>query len=101
MRVLALCPHFEPDTAPTGVVMSRLARELLTLGVDIEVVTSLPWYRHHRIEPGWEGRPVQVEDRPGLRIVRANPFPTDKRNLPARAAAFGGFTAEVAAWATT
>ena len=24
MRIVVLCPHFEPDTAPTGVVMTRI-----------------------------------------------------------------------------
>ena len=28
MRIIVLCPHFEPDTAPTGVVMTRIVREL-------------------------------------------------------------------------
>jgi colanic acid biosynthesis glycosyl transferase WcaI len=58
------------------------------------VVTALPWYREHRVEPGWGGRPVRREwAQPPGRITRVHPFPTDKRNIPARALAFGGFTA--------
>ena len=98
MRVLAICPHFVPDTAPTGTVMTRLADELRELGVDMEVVTSLPWYQDHRVEPGWGGRLVRREHQPGRNITRLHPFPTDKSNILARAAAFGAFTAEAMAW---
>ncbi|MEZ5181963.1 MAG: glycosyltransferase family 4 protein [Acidimicrobiales bacterium] len=93
MNVLVLCPHFEPDLAPTGVVMTEIAHQLAALGDRLHVVTSLPWYQHHAIEAGWEGQLVRHEDRPWGRITRVHPFPTDKRNIPARALAFGGFTA--------
>jgi colanic acid biosynthesis glycosyl transferase WcaI len=92
MRVLVLCPHYEPDTAPTGDVMTRIASELVGRGHELHVVTSLPWYRHHRVESGWTGRPVRHEDRGSERITRVHPFPTDKRNIPARALGFAGFT---------
>ena len=61
MRVIVLCPHFEPDTAPTGVVMSRIVHELASRGHELHVVTSLPWYRAHRIEPEWSGRSMTTE----------------------------------------
>lgn len=63
------------------------------MGHELHVVTALPWYRHHAIEQGWEGKPIQVEQRPWGKITRVHPLPTDKTNIPARAAAFGGFTA--------
>ena len=50
--LIVLCPHFAPDTAPTGVVMTRIVEELVALGHTVHVVTSLPWYRSHRIENG-------------------------------------------------
>ncbi|MFM8835751.1 MAG: hypothetical protein ACKOFM_02695 [Actinomycetota bacterium] len=28
LRLIVLCPHFGPDIAPTGVVMTRIVREL-------------------------------------------------------------------------
>ena len=92
MRLLVVCPHFEPDVAPTGVVITEIAHRLADAGHELEIVTSLPWYEHHAIEPGWSGRPVRRESTPWGRITRVHPFPTDKRNIPARAAAFGGFT---------
>lgn len=93
MKLLVLCPHYAPDTAPTGVVMTSIATELVARGHQLHVVTSLPWYQHHSIEEGWGGRVVRHEDHGWGRITRVHPFPTDKRNIPARAAGFAGFTA--------
>jgi colanic acid biosynthesis glycosyl transferase WcaI len=93
MNILVLCPHFAPDVAPTGEVMTQIVDQLVARGHRIHIVTSLPWYQHHRLEAGWEGKAVRHEDVPWGRITRVHPFPTDKRNIPARAAAFAGFTA--------
>lgn len=93
LRLVVLCPHFAPDTAPTGVVMTRLVTEFAALGHEVHVVTSLPWYRAHRIEPGWEGRWVRRERTPWGSITRVTPFPgDDKRNLVRRALGFAGFS---------
>ncbi|MEQ8840628.1 MAG: glycosyltransferase family 4 protein [Acidimicrobiales bacterium] len=92
MRILVVCPHFEPDVAPTGVVISEIAHRLIDEGHELDVVTSLPWYTSHAIEPGWGGRLMRRERTDWGSITRVHPFPTDKRNIPARAAAFAGFT---------
>lgn len=98
MKLVVVTPHFAPDVAPTGHVVTRLVDELAARAHRIEVVTSLPWYRNHAIEPGYEGRLVRYEDTPWGRIARVHPFPTsDKRNLAGRAAAFAGFSAVAAA----
>ncbi len=99
MRLLVLCPHFAPDTAPTGEVMTSIGTELAARGHELHVVTSLPWYLHHRVEPEWRGRIVRHEAVDWGRITRVHPFPTDKRNIPARALGFAGFTAVVEAMA--
>ena len=93
-RVVVICPHFDPDTAPTGVVMSRIVRELVALGHEVHVVTSLPWYRTHALESGWTGRLVRRETTDWGSISRVHPFPGhDKTNLPRRALGFLGYTA--------
>ena len=93
-RIVVLCPHFDPDTAPTGVVMSRIVHELVALGDEVHVVTSLPWYRTHAIEAGWTGRLVRREVTPWGSISRVHPFPgDDKTDLPRRALGFLGYTA--------
>ena len=94
MRLLVLCPHFEPDVAPTGEVMTAIVSELARRGHEIQVVTSLPWYRQHRVEPGWRGRPLRHGPaRGGIGVTRVHPFPTAKGSIAARAGGFAGFTA--------
>ena len=92
MHILVLCPHFAPDSAPTGVVMSAIVDGLAECGHRLHVVTALPWYEHHAVEQQWRGRLVRHEKTPWGRITRVHPFPTDKRNLRARALGFAGFT---------
>jgi colanic acid biosynthesis glycosyl transferase WcaI len=93
MRLLVICPHFAPDLhAATGEVMTQLVRGLAERGHELSVVTSLPWYRDHDVEADWRGRPWRVERTGWGRIMRVWPFPTDKTNITARAAGFGGFT---------
>lgn len=98
MRLLVVCPHYAPDAAPTGEVMTAIVSELARRGHEIRVVTSLPWYRRHRVEPDWRGRPVRSGIvRGGVKVTRVHPFPTSKGSVSARAAGFAGFTALAAA----
>lgn len=102
MRLLLICPHFRPDLyAATGEVMTQLVESLADLDHEIDVVTSLPWYHRHDVEPEWRGRPWRTETAEWGRIVRAWPFPTTKTNVPARAAGFLAQTALVSGLAAT
>jgi colanic acid biosynthesis glycosyl transferase WcaI len=93
VKLVYVTPHFDPDVAPTGIIATRLATELAARGHHIDVVTSLPWYRNHRIEPGYSGRLVRHEDKPWGHITRIHPFPApDKTNILRRAAGFAGFS---------
>ncbi|MBK5332453.1 MAG: glycosyltransferase family 4 protein, partial [Ilumatobacteraceae bacterium] len=94
LKIAVLCPHFAPDTAPTGEVMTRIVTELAALGHELHVVTALPWYRGHVVEDGWGGKWVRRERTDWGSITRVNPFPGgSKRNLARRAAGFVGFSA--------
>lgn len=74
--------------------MTRIVAELVELGHTIHVVTAVPWYREHRIEPGWTGRLIRTEHTEWGTITRVHPFPgVDKANLLRRAAGFVGFSA--------
>ena len=87
--IVVLCPHFAPDTAPTGEVMTRIVEEFVAAGRTVHVVTSLPWYRSHAIDEGWRGRLVRRESVSWGTITRVHPFPgNDKRNLVRRAFGF-------------
>ena len=91
--LVVLCPHFAPDNAPTGTVMTRIVDELVGLGHRVHVVTSLPWYRRHAIEPAWRGRLVRREITPWGSVTRVHPFPgDDKSNLVRRALGFVAYS---------
>lgn len=93
MKIVVLGPHFAPDTAPTGTVLTRIVEELAAHGHELHVVTSLPWYRAHRIEPAWTGRLVRTEQVEWGTITRIHPFPgDDKSNLVRRALGFVAFS---------
>lgn len=99
LHLVVIGPHFEPDTAPTGRVLTRIVEELAARGHELHVVSALPWYRTHAIEPGWTGRWIRTERRPWGSIRRVHPFPgDDKRDLPRRAVGFAGFSM-LAGWA--
>ncbi|CAN5910356.1 WcaI family glycosyltransferase [soil metagenome] len=93
MNLLVLCPHFAPDVAPTGEVMTQITHQLAARGHRVHVVTSLPWYEHHAIDAGWGGQVVRHTDTEWGRVTRVHPFPTEKDDIRARALAFTGFTA--------
>ncbi len=95
LKLVVLCPHFEPDTAPTGVVMTTIVHELAKLGHEIHVVTALPWYREHRVESQWAKTTwrTRTTSTPWGSVTRLNPFAgDDKKNLWRRALGFIGFS---------
>ena len=92
MRLLVITPHFTPDTAPTGVVVTALVEEWCRLGHHAHVVTSLPWYQEHRVADGWTGRLARDGHHGTATVTRLHPFPVRKDHTGRRAAAFGAFT---------
>lgn len=93
MKIQIICPHFEPDVAPTGVVISEIVDGLVSRGHAVDVVTALPWYRSHEVDEEWRGRLIRKESTNWGSITRVYPFPANKSNLLARAWGFAGFTA--------
>ncbi len=92
--IVVLVPHFAPDTAPTGEVITRIVDEFIAAGRRIHIVTALPWYRTHAIEEGWSGRLIRRERKEWGSIIRVHPFPgKSKSNLLRRAIGFAGFSA--------
>lgn len=89
MKITIICPHFAPDTAPTGEVITQIVREFHKMGHQIHVITSLPWYRNHTVEAEWTARLISSEKTPWGKITRIHPFASKNRtNLLARGIAF-------------
>jgi colanic acid biosynthesis glycosyl transferase WcaI len=71
----------------------RIVTELAGYGYEIHVVTALPWYRRHQVEPGWRGRLVRRERTAWGSINRVHPFPgDDKTRLLRRAVGFVAYS---------
>ena len=97
MKLVVVCPHFAPDIAPTGTVMTRIVTELAGRGHELHVITALPWYREHAIEDGWGGKLWRTEKTAWGSITRVHPFPgKSKSNLLRRALGFVAFSVLVA-----
>jgi len=96
MRLLVISPHLEPDTAPTGIIISAILEELSQLGNEIHAVTSLPWYEKHEVEKNWKGRGVhkliRTDNENYGKVTRCYPFPSSKKSLIKRGIGFIGFT---------
>ena len=96
MRLLVISPHLEPDTAPTGVIISALLEELSQAGIDIHAITSLPWYEKHEVVKEWKKKGIRRFVRTDIekygKVTRCYPFPSSKNSLVARALGFAGFT---------
>ena len=101
MRLLVITPHFAPDTAPTGVVVTELVDEWCRAGHGVHVITSLPWYAENRVVDDWTGRVVRRDLYGSATVTRLHPFPADKARIGRRAAAFGAFSALAALVAST
>jgi colanic acid biosynthesis glycosyl transferase WcaI len=98
VKLTIITPHFHPDVAPTGDVVTRIVTELAARHHELHVVTAFPFYRNHRVEPPYQKAIVRHEDTPWGHVTRVNPWPTDdKLNLVKRALSFAGFSALTAA----
>ncbi|MEY3034013.1 MAG: hypothetical protein RLZ86_635 [Actinomycetota bacterium] len=79
--------------------MTRIVHELAALGHEVHVVTSLPWYAKHRVEPEWENVTWRTRTiaEPWGTVTRLDPYAgSDKRNLWRRAFGFVGFSVTAA-----
>ena len=92
MRILVITPHFEPDTAPTGIIVTSLVEQWAKQGHQIEVITSLPWYEKHEIENHWKGRLFRREEQKSVTVTRLHPFPQNKNKLFRRLISFLAFS---------
>ena len=70
MRVLILHMRFHPDLTGTGPLVTDLATDLVELGNEVTVVTSMPHYGRHEIPPEYRGRLLHRSDFDGVDLWR-------------------------------
>ena len=92
MRIQVISPHFAPDIAATGRMMTGIVEGLAAEGHELHVITSLPFYRSNDVEPDWRGKWVRQQETAWGRVTRVHPFPVPKASLAHRAVGFAGFT---------
>ena len=91
MRIQVISPHFAPDIAATGRMMTGIVEGLAAEGHELHVITSLPFYRSNDVEPDWRGKWVRQQETAWGRVTRVHPFPVPKASLAHRAVGFAGF----------
>jgi colanic acid biosynthesis glycosyl transferase WcaI len=71
MRILFVTTYFEPDQGAASIRLTRLVKELASRGHQITVLTTLPHYPQGRIQDGYRGKAVVVENRDGVRVIQS------------------------------
>ena len=70
MRVLVVTQYYWPEDFSAGVYIPELAERLAAFGHSVTVITGPPSYPTGRIAAGYN-RPLKIETRRGVRIIRA------------------------------
>ncbi len=70
MKVLILHMRFDPDLTGTGPLVTDLATDLVELGDEVTVVTSMPHYGRHEIAPEYRGRLLHRSNFNGVDLWR-------------------------------
>lgn len=92
MRILLLSTYFRPDVASTGVIMTKLAEELVSKGHEVTVLTTVPHYDTNRVWPEYSRKLVYSEGSGSMRIYRLFTYVAqDKANVLQRIVAYGSF----------
>ena len=92
MRLLVISPHFAPDIAPTGSIVTELVQNWCEQGHQVHVITSIPWYQNHEIAAEWKNCFIKRTTNGSVKITRVYPFPTKKSNLFFRGLGFLSFS---------
>ena len=70
MRVLILHMRFHPDLTGTGPLVTELATDLVAMGDEVTVVTSMPHYGRKDIHSEYRGRLIKRENFHGVSVQR-------------------------------
>ena len=94
MRILLISHYYTPEPVE---MVHDLARGLVRLGHDVQVVTSFPCYPEGKTYAGYQQQTVQRETLDGVQILRVPHFPDHSRSAFRRAAYYFSFAATATA----
>ena len=89
MRILLITQLFDPENAIKGL---SFAKKLVSLGHEVEVVTTFPSYPGGKIFTGYKMRWQQVEYLDGVRIVRVPSYISHGHTALKRLASYASFS---------
>ena len=81
MRILMLTQWFDPEPTFKGLAF---ARELVSRGHKVEVLTGFPNYPDGKLYPGYRVRPWRIEWMDGIRVCRVPLYPSHNRSAVGR-----------------
>jgi colanic acid biosynthesis glycosyl transferase WcaI len=70
MRIMILHMRFHPDLTGTGPLVSDLASDLVELGNEVTVISSMPHYGRHEIPPEYRGKLLHRSEFKGVDLWR-------------------------------
>jgi colanic acid biosynthesis glycosyl transferase WcaI len=92
MRFLILTQYYPPEVGAAQLRLAAMARELVRLGHEVEVVTGMPNYPEGRTQSGYRGRLGATEHHDGVTIRRTWLVAASGRGF-SRLANYGSFAA--------
>ena len=94
MRTLLLIIQFPPDVNSTGILMSQVAKGLMTRGHDMSVITSFPHYEQFRVWESYRGKWRERTREQGMDVTRVPVFANGKKqNMNYRLLSYLSFNA--------
>lgn len=96
-RMILLTQWFDPEPTFKGLLF---ARALVARGFDVEVVTAFPNYPGGKVYDGYSIRPIQREERDGVKITRLAIYPSHDQKALHRIANYVSFFLSAALYLT-
>lgn len=86
MRLRILTHYYPPEVGAPQVRLAALAQGLARAGTEVTVHTGFPHYPDGEIKPPYRNRPLLVEDRDGVRVMRSWVYAAPNRGFARRLA---------------
>jgi len=91
MRVLIIAQYFPPDMGGGATRAYNVARALTLNGCDVTIISAFPHYPEGNIPDEYRWKPLKVEFKNGLKIIRTLVPPLPSKGLAYRAILFTSF----------